>query len=269
MRPVCARLPATALTRLACTRLLAAAMTATPVYAIAQNAADKAYGAQAMQAAREALRKGMGGQTTTMIFADRLEYQSNEGEPAFLWEGQAWFGGDIDKVWVKMKGEYLPGPNEFEEAEVQALYSRATSSYFDVQLGYRYDAEPERHFAVFGVQGLAPYGLEIDATAFVSEDGDVSTRLEAEYELFLTQKLILQPRTELDFAARDVPELGVGSGLSTVEVGLRLRYEFRREVAPHIGVSYRRIFGETADFARAAGHDVETTSFVAGLRFWF
>ena len=122
---------------------------------------------------------------------------------------------------------------------------------------------------MFGVQGLAPYWFEVDAAAFVSDDGDVSARLEAEYELFLTQKLILQPRAELDFAVQDVPELGIGSGLSTAEAGLRLRYEFRREFAPYIGVSWRRAFGETADFTRADGEDVESISFVAGLRLWF
>ena len=239
--------------------------------AFAQSAADEYYGAKEMEAAREALRESVGGQTNKMIFFDRLEYQSNEGDSVLLWDAQGWVGGDINKLWIKTEGEYLSDDGAFEEADVQALYSRAISPYFDLQLGYRFDAEPdpERHFGVFGVQGLAPYWFEVDAAAFVSDDGDVSARLEAEYELFLTQRLILQPRVELDFAVQDVPELGIGSGLSTAEAGLRLRYEFRREIAPYIGVSWRRAIGETADFARADGEDVEAVSFVAGLRFWF
>ena len=250
---------------------IAACLTGMSGQAAAQNAADEYYGAKEMQAAREALRQGVGGQTNAMIFADRLEYQSNEGNSVLLWDAQGWAGGDINKLWIKTEGEYLSNDGAFEEAEVQALYSRAISPYFDLQLGYRYDIEPdpERHFAVFGMQGLAPYWFEVDVAAFVSDDGDVSARLEAEYELFLTQNIILQPRVELDFAVQDVPELSIGSGLSTAEAGLRLRYEFRREFAPYIGVSWRRAFGETADFARADGEDVEAVSFVAGLRFWF
>lgn len=237
----------------------------------AQSAADEYYSAKEMEAVRKSIRESMGGQTNATIFADRLEYQSNEGGSVLLWDAQGWIGGDINKLWVKTEGEYLSDDGVLEGAEVQALYSRAISSYFDLQLGYRYNAEPdpERHFAVFGVQGLAPYWFELDAAAFVSDDGDLSARLEVEYEFFLTQRLILQPRMELDFAVQDVPEFGIGSGLSTAEAGLRLRYEFRREFAPYIGVSWRRAVGETADFARADGEDVKAVSFVAGLRFWF
>lgn len=245
--------------------------TALPGQSAAQTAANEFYSAEEMRAAREALREHMGGQTSGMVFADRLEYQSNDGDPVLLWDGQAWLGGDIDKVWIKTEGEYLTDGDATEEAEVQALYSRAVSPYFDLQVGYRYDVDPgpERHFAVLGAQGLAPYWFEVDAAAFLSDDGDISARLEAEYELFITQKLVLQPRMELDLAVQDVPELGIGSGLSTAEAGLRLRYEIRREFAPYFGVSWCRAFGDTGDFARAGGESVETVSFVAGIRFWY
>lgn len=243
----------------------------TSVPALAQTAADRYYDPEEMQAAREALRKGTGGQTNFMIMADRLEYQSNEGDSLLLWDGQGWIGGDINKFWVKTEGEYKLDSDSFEEAEFQALYSRAVSPYFDVQAGIRHDfnPDPSRSFAVLGIQGLAPYWFEVDAAAFLSDDGDLSARIEAEYELNLTQRLILQPRAELNFAAQDVPELDIGSGLSTAEAGLRLRYEIVREVAPYVGVSWKRSFGDTADFARAKGEDVGAVSFVTGLRLWF
>ncbi|RME61879.1 MAG: copper resistance protein B, partial [Alphaproteobacteria bacterium] len=141
----------------------------------------------------------------------------------------------------------------------------------DLQAGVRHDFEPDpsRTFGVIGIQGLAPYWFEIDAAAFISGDGDVSARIEAEYELLLTQRLILQPRVELNFAVQEVEELGIGSGLSIAEAGLRLRYEIDRQFAPYVGFSWNRKIGDTADFARADGEDVGALSFVAGLRMWF
>jgi copper resistance protein B len=116
---------------------------------------------------------------------------------------------------------------------------------------------------------LAPYWFEVDAAAFVSDDGDLSARLEAEIDLFLTQRLILQPRAEINLAAQDVSDYGIGSGVSTAEAGLRLRYEIRRRFAPYIGISWRRKFGDTADFAREAGEDRVRWSLLAGVRLWF
>lgn len=238
---------------------------------VAQNAADAYYDPAEMAAAREALYEAMGGQTLYFLQSDRLEYRSNEGSPVLLWDAQGWYGGDLRKLWIKTEGEYLEDESRFEEAELQALYSRAISPYFDLQAGIRHDFEPDpaTAYAVVGVQGLAPYWFEIDAAAFLSEDGDVSARIEAEYEWLLTQRLILQPRTELNLSLDDVEALGVGSGLSTAELGLRLRYEIKREIAPYIGISWSRAVGDTADFARAEGEDVDSLSFVAGLRMWF
>jgi copper resistance protein B len=235
------------------------------------SAADEHYDAEEMAAARRALKHETGGQTNFMLMGDRLEYRSNEGEPVLLWDMQGWFGGDIDKVTVKTEGEYLLDQDQAEGVEVQALYTRTISSYFDVQAGVRHDFRPHptRSFAVLGVQGLAPYWFEVDGAAFLSADGDLSARFEAEYELLLTQRLILQPRAEFDFSVQDVPELGIGSGLSTVETGLRLRYEVVREFAPYIGVSWESAVGETADIARASGEDVGAVSLVTGIRLWF
>lgn len=212
-----------------------------------------------------------GGQTIWYAEGDRLEYQSNEGDPVFLWDAQGWYGGDRNRLWLKTEGEYDFDADEVEEAEVQALWSRPVSRFFDLQAGVRHDFAPgdDRTFAVAGVQGLLPYLFEIDAALFVSDDGDVEARVETEYEFLITQRLILQPRAELNFAAQDIQEYGVGSGLSSAEVGARLRYEIRRQFAPYVGVSWSRTVGDAADFARAAGDDTASVSFVAGVRTWF
>ncbi|HEX8381568.1 MAG TPA: copper resistance protein B, partial [Allosphingosinicella sp.] len=153
----------------------------------------------------------------------------------------------------------------------QALWSRAINPWWNLQAGVRYDfrPDPERAHLVLGIEGLAPYWFEIDAAAFVSHKGDVTARFEAEYDQRLTQKLILQPRIEFDLAAQDVPELGIGSGLSTAELGLRLRYEFVPEFAPYVGVAYECAFGDTADFRRAAGDRAGGLNFLVGVRAWF
>ena len=221
--------------------------------------------------ARRALYREHGGGINWFALADRLEYQSAEGSPALLFDGQGWWGTDRNKLWLKSEIEYDFREDRFEEAELQALWSRPIARYFDVQAGFRRDfaPDPSRNYAVLGVQGVAPYWFEIDAAVFVSGHGDVTARIEAEYDFLLTQRLIAQPRTELNFAAQDVAALGIGSGLSTVELGLRLRYEIRREFAPYIGVNWERSVGATADFARSAGDDPGAISLVAGVRLWF
>jgi len=223
------------------------------------------------KASQDVLKKEHGGGTNYMILADRFEYQSGEGSPALLLEGQGWWGTDENRLWIKSEIDYDLDAGSFEEAELQALWSRPIARYFDVQAGVRHDFEPgpSRTYAVAGIQGLAPYWFEVDGAVFLSEEGDLSARLEAEYEFLLTQRLVLQPRTELNFAAEDVPELETGAGLSTAELGLRLRYEFDRQFAPYVGVNWKASTGETADFARACGEDTETLSCVTGIRLWF
>jgi len=221
--------------------------------------------------ARRALYGEHGGGINWFALADRLEYQSNDGSPTLLFDGQGWWGTDRNKLWLKSEVEYNFSADRFEEAELQALWSRPIARYFDIQAGVRHDfaPDPSRNYAVVGVQGLAPYWFEIDAAIFVSGHGDVTARIEAEYDFLLTQRLIAQPRMELNFAAQDVAALGIGSGLSTAELGLRLRYEIRREFAPYVGVNWTRAVGDTADFTRAAGDDPGALSFVAGVRVWF
>ena len=237
----------------------------------AEEATDAYYDKEEMEASRQLLKQHHGGSKTLFIIADRLEYKSNEGDALIVWDGQGWFGTDLNKFWVKTEGEYDTDNNIFEEAEIQALYSRAISSFWDVQAGIRYDIKPNptRSFAVFGIQGLAPYWFEIDAAGFISDEGNFSARLEAEYELLITQRLILQPRLEFNLATQDDTEIRVGSGLNTIEAGLRIRYEFKREFAPYVGMSWSKAFSDTADLIEANGDKTEQLSFVAGIRLWF
>ncbi|MFZ5931940.1 MAG: copper resistance protein B [Pseudomonadota bacterium] len=202
--------------------------------------------------------------------ADQFEYRNHAGRNSLKWEAQGWAGGDYNKAWLKTEGEKLAG-GKTEKAEVQLLYSHLVTDFFDVQAGLRYDPEPdqERGFAVIGLQGLAPQYFEIDAAAFLSNEGELSARFEAEYELLLTQRLVLQPSFEVNLAAQDTSGRGIGSGVSDIELGLRLRYEIRREFAPYIGVNWERKLGQTADIARDEGEDINVPSLVAGIRFWF
>lgn len=235
------------------------------------HAADGVFGAEQMAAAREGIRAEHGGGRTYRFMVDQLEIGLRDGRDGYAWEDvQFWYGGDLNKLWLKSQGEGRFGEGA-ESVEVQALFSRAIAPFFDLQAGVRYDfrPRPDRAHLVLGIQGLAPYWFEIDAAAFLSEKGDVTARAEVEYDQRITQRLILQPRAEVDFSLQDVPELDIGAGLSTTELGLRLRYEIVPEFAPYVGVQYERAFGDTADFRRASGDDVGGWSFVLGVRAWF
>lgn len=203
----------------------------------------------------------------TNVTIDQLEAREHDGAAL---EGSAWIGGDRDKLWFKTEVERAEG--ETEKKELQALYSRAISPYWNLQAGIRHDFELEsesRNWGVIGLNGLAPYFFETDVALFVGEDGDSALRLETEYELLLTQRWILSPEVELDFYGQNDREAGTGSGLSDVEAGLRLRYEFTPQFAPYIGVNYEKKFGNAADFARDEGESTSETTWVIGLRAWF
>ena len=202
-----------------------------------------------------------------LVHADRLEYLP--ADDTAVWDVQAWLGDDYRKLWIKAEGDRESGNSG--ENELQLLYSRAFTPFFDWQVGLRRDIDPapSRTHVVLGIQGLAPQWFEIDAAAFVSDDGDVSARVEVEYDWLLTQRLVLQPRLEAELALHDVPELAVGSGLVETDLGLRLRYEITRKFAPYVGVRWARRYGSTADRARARGDDVEDVAFLAGFRAWF
>ena len=233
------------------------------------RAADGIWGADAMRASRRQLATENGGGTYSLIMADRAELRVRDGQDGYLWDAQGYYGGDIDKLWIKTEGEGNFG-SAAEQAEVQALWSHATGPWFDVQLGVRQDfAGPDRTHLVAGVQGLAPYLFEVDAAAFLSNKGDLTARVEAELDQRITQRLRLQPRVEVNLAAQDVPALGIGASLSDVELGLRLRYEIVREFAPYVGVEQEWRLGGSRRLARTDGKDPSVTNFVAGVRLWF
>ncbi len=201
---------------------------------------------------------------------DHLENRWQDGRNLLKWEAQGWYGGDTEKIWFNTEGEKVAGEG-VGEAEFQLLYSRMGSEFWDLQAGLRHDIRPhpQTTYGVLGVKGVAPYFFEVNAQAFISEDGDVSARLKAEYELLITQKLILQPALEVNASAQRVRELENGRGLTDLTLGLRLRYEIVKEFAPYLGINWDRKLGGTASLARAHGEDPDSLSLVTGLRFWF
>jgi copper resistance protein B len=203
------------------------------------------------------------------VILDELEMRDTGGDNTLSWDGQGWIGKDLRKLWIKAEGERTGGITD--EVELQLLHSKAIARYWEFQVGVRHDFEPSpsRSWAVIGVQGLAPYFFETDMALFIGDSGRTALRLETEYELLFTQRLILTPEIEVNFYGQDDVDIGIGSGLSDLELGLRLRYEIRREFAPYIGVNWSKLFGNTADFARIAGQSTSEAQLVIGLRAWF
>lgn len=204
------------------------------------------------------------------LLVDRFEWtHANGAGNASAYDIQGWFGRDYDRLVVKAEGDVAKG--KLEEARTELLWGHAIATFWDTQLGVRYDsgAGPDRSWMALGVQGLAPYWFEVDAAAYVGDVGRTALRLGAEYELLITQKLILQPRFELNAYGKSDVDRGIGSGLSEVQAGVRLRYAFTRQFAPYIGIERASKLGQTADLARADGEKTGETRWVAGMRFWF
>jgi len=194
--------------------------------------------------------------------------RDDSGETGLAWDGHGWIGGDVNKFSWETEGEF--DGHVIEEAEVQVFYQRMISDFWDMKAGLRQNIEPDPlSYAAIGITGLAPYWFEVEAMAYLSENGDVSTRIDLEYELLFTRRLIGSPYIEIEAYANDVPELGMGSGLATTEVGFQLRYEITRKLAPYVDITYERAYGSTADMARAAGEDDASTTLRLGLRVIF
>ncbi len=210
----------------------------------------------------------MGEKRFATLRFNRLEYFDGQHGHGSAFDADGWYGGDLNKFWWKLEGEHSQGT--LEDYRAEALWSHAVSAYWDTQLGVRHDGGegPGRDWAAFGVQGLAPYWFELSATAYVGQGGRTAARLEAEYEILFTQRLILQPKVEVNAYGKDDPARGIGSGLSDASFGLRLRYEVRRRFAPYIGVEWQRRLGATADYARQANKSASDRQFVVGIRIW-
>lgn len=206
------------------------------------------------------------------VLVDKLEYRAGDDGAALAWDLTAWAGGDEWKLALESEGEYARRPDSFEKLENQVYVRRMVTEFFDAKAGLRLDtpAGPDRAYAVLGLLGLAQQWLEVEGELFLSERGDLSARLTAEYDLLLTNRLILQPQVEVEAAASDDREIGRGQGFGSVELGLRLRYELvDRSVAPYLGVHWERTLGESAGIARSEGEDTASLRAVAGLRLLF
>ncbi|MDQ2859483.1 MAG: copper resistance protein B [Pseudomonadota bacterium] len=202
---------------------------------------------------------------------DQLEGRLGGGvDNTFRWEGEAWTGTELNRLWIKSEGE-VDGRGAVSDGQQEVFYDRPVSTYFDLQGGVRYDADsgPGRGWAAFGVEGLAPYFFKVSATGYVGDRGRYAAKLMASYDELITNRLVVEPEAEINLYARDDPERRIGAGLSDLDAGLRLRYEITRKFAPYIGVTYEQKFGNMASFVRGVGERSSDVRFTTGLRAWF
>jgi copper resistance protein B len=203
------------------------------------------------------------------VLFDQLEWQRTADDNGFNLDSRGWVGRDRDRLWFRAEGDGRSG--RVGEAQAHLFYGRQIARWWDVVAGLRQDFRPgeAQAWAAVGLMGLAPYWFEIEATAYVGAEGRTQARLEVEYELRMTNRIILQPLIEMDIVGKADPARGIGAGISTTDAGFRLRYEWRREIAPYAGVTWTRKWGKTADFAEASGEDVGGARLVSGVRLWF
>lgn len=231
--------------------------------------ADRFFPASRMEPARAALLREGRFQTSTLRI-DRLEYRAMKGRDGYAFEAQAWTGGDLDRFVIDVSGE-----GEFEHdpeaLELNGLWRHAIDPFFNLELGARHDFHPgpQRTYVVAGISGLAPYWIEVQGQFRLSDKGDAHLRIELEHDMRITQKLILQPALEIDFAFQDVPALKIGSGIEKFELGARLRYQVARRFAPYVGVHWERKLGGTAAYVLSRGESASSVSTLFGIRTWF
>jgi copper resistance protein B len=190
------------------------------------------------------------------VMLDQVELEGGSGDIVAAWDGQAWYGGDYDKVWLKSEGS--PDANHQDSARNELLWDHVLAPFWDLQAGVRYDVGqgPARGWAALGIEGLAAYWFDVEATLYVGEAGRTAARLRVEHDLLITQRLIAQPEVEADLYSKADAARDVTSGLSDLQLGLRVRYEIRRELAPYVGLAWRREVGR------------ESLQWVAGLHAW-
>ncbi|MHB1245692.1 MAG: copper resistance protein B [Sulfuriferula sp.] len=202
------------------------------------------------------------------LMLDKLEYAHGKSD-SLVWDGRYRLGRDLNQLWIRSEGQRSKG--KIQDAEAELLWGHTYAPYWTMMTGVRHDfgVGPSRDWAAFGVQGLAPYLFDIEATAYVGSSGRTALKLKTSYDLLLVQRLFLSPELDANLYGKDDPARGVGSGLSDASVGVRLRYEIRREFAPYIGFNYARKFGKTADISRTEGESVHDFQLVTGVRIWF
>ena len=234
---------------------------APPPPAPTDRAADRFYDPAAMASANRQMRMEHGGMRFSQILFNLAEVQVRDGRDGYRWDGEGWFGGDIHRLVVKTEGEGA-FRDRIGAAEVQALYSRAIDPYWNLQAGVRQDigGPARRTYAVVGVEGLAPYWFDVEGALFLSDKGELLARTEAWVDQRITQRAILQPRIEVNFAAQDIADQQIAAGVSNLELGLRLRYEIAREFAPYVGIHWERRYGSASGGGAALA---------LGIRTWF
>ena len=205
----------------------------------------------------------------SLVVIDQLEIWNASPGKGLGWDAVAWLGSDVNRLWLRSEGEYVD--SSLESAELEVLGGHSIAPWWDLVAGIRHDFKPgqSQDFLALGVMGLAPYKFETAITIYVGDSGQTAARLQFEYETLFTNRLILQPKLELNFYGKDDPERGIGSGLSNGSLGLRLRYEITRQFAPYIGVSWDKTFGQTADYLRNEGESTAELNLLAGVRIWF
>ncbi len=207
------------------------------------------------------------------MLADVLEYEARSSHRSVHFEGLGWIGGDYNRLWLRALTEQ-PTDGGTGDYQIDALYGRLISPFWSALVGARIDSRQwaarrvTRGLLAIGLEGIAPYWFEMEPTVYVSQNGDVSARVEMATDILVSQRLIVQPRLEINATAQRVPQFGVGSGINDVNVGLRVRYEFSRKFAPYLGVSWLSRTGETALLARRAGEIDGYRVIVFGLRAW-
>jgi copper resistance protein B len=216
-------------------------------------------------------------ETNSFLLFSLLELQHGRGSnpTEVRWDIVGWRGGDVNRIWFKSEGNQPALARSTGNSDVQVLYGKLVSPFFDFQTGVRVEQRnfggrnSARASAVVTLQGLAPNNFNIEPSIFLYQDGQIAGRFTGTYDLYLSQRLILQPRLETEVALQNREKLGSGSGLNDVELGLRLRYEIRREFAPYIGISSTRSYGVTAGYLRRGGEATSKATLVAGVQMWF
>ncbi|MEO8467203.1 MAG: copper resistance protein B [Gammaproteobacteria bacterium] len=201
---------------------------------------------------------------------EQFEYRAAGSDSVLRWDGEVWVGTDTNRLWVKSEGD-VDRHGDIRDGRQELLYDRPITSFFDLQAGVRYDVDSlqDRAWVAFGVEGLAPHFVRLSATVYGADGGRFAARVEASHDARITQRLILQTQFEINAYSRDDLARRIGSGISDIDAGVRLRYEIRRKFAPYLGLSYQRTFSQTAQYARAAGESVRTLSLLIGIRSWF
>ncbi|MEZ5287326.1 MAG: copper resistance protein B [Vicinamibacterales bacterium] len=202
------------------------------------------------------------------VLVDQLEWETTRGETGLGWDSKGWVGFDRDRLWFRAEGQRAG--SRVTDAQTHLFYGRAVSRWWNVLGGIRQDFRPgpAQTWAAVGVQGLAPYWIEMEATAYLGASGRNHLRVEAEYELLLSNRLVLQSNVETELYGKEDPAHFRGAGLATVDAGIRLRYLIRRELAPYVGVVWHNKYFGTADLARAQGERTSGARLALGVRFW-